>query len=618
MGARTNVPSPRPARDRAGPFASWRPRLRELEAAPDASSRTPLRARTVAVSLVVGIAVGVTGALLLAPPRGARFEARQPWTFAAPSERDWPRPPREGEAVRLETRDGSPELVLNAGSARDARELVRAFAARHEPAAEDLAAAWLRTRKAWREAPKLEPEGTQTRNALCAAVLLARTRWGRDLARDLPLADPKGPTPDESAPPQVEDSWLNVTWVVDDRDATVLMAAVVEATRLETRWFADSTVWSGWQPTARADAWRRWQRSREKLIEPITEQLLAWEQPRQQRNAEHVAATEFVVLADRVGDPWTAFAARHAEPLRPRVRPIASVWVPPLLVGAGAGSLGALFAMLIAAFLHPVLPRPRALAASGAPVAEDELASATPSLHIVTGSRPDAILRVALELAAHRLAAGDRVLLVDGSPRLRLHERIGRDARWGLLECLAADMPVLGLVQYAGHPGLYLLPHGQAERAIGWSPLGRKLDEVLPHFRRIVLLLEPRTPGSVGDALRGRPMEGWWAGSETFRSGTLEQAMSRLGIAIRRMQMADLLDASLEALAARVTLLRPAGAVLEPLPIPEPGAVAPVASPKPVLEPIVLDCDLQVLQRLRFLAWMRRVQAEGQRVHVEV
>ena len=50
-----------------------------------------------------------------------------------------------------------------------------------------------------------------------------------------------------------------------------------------------------------------------------------------------------------------------------------------------------------------------------------------------------------------------------------------RHARWGLLECLATDMPVLGLVQYAGHPGLYLLPHGNAERSVGWSPLGRSL-----------------------------------------------------------------------------------------------------------------------------------------------
>jgi hypothetical protein len=35
-----------------------------------------------------------------------------------------------------------------------------------------------------------------------------------------------------------------------------------------------------------------------------------------------------------------------------------------------------------------------------------------------------------------------------------------------------------------------------------------------------------------------------------------------------------------------------------------------VVAPRPPLEPIVLDCDLQVVQRLRFLAWMRRVEAE--------
>ena len=32
--------------------------------------------------------------------------------------------------------------------------------------------------------------------------------------------------------------------------------------------------------------------------------------------------------------------------------------------------------------------------------------------------------------------------------------------------------------------------------------------------------------------------------------------------------------------------------------------------------PGVLDCDLQVRERLRFMAWMRRVQADGRRAEV--
>jgi len=34
-------------------------------------------------------------------------------------------------------------------------------------------------------------------------------------------------------------------------------------------------------------------------------------------------------------------------------------------------------------------------------------------------------------------------------------------------------------------------------------------------------------------------------------------------------------------------------------------------------EPIVLDCELQVRQRLRFLAWMRRVEAEHRRAGLQ-
>lgn len=588
--------------------------MRDMEAAPETPSRLPLRAPTIGWSVLVGVMVGVSGAMLIAPPKGARFEARQPWAHALPGERDWPHPPREGETVRLEATAGESLLVVSAQSARDARTLVRAFEARHTPAEEDLAAGHARMRRTWRIAPKVAPEGTFSRNAQCAAVLIARARWGRELARELPIAEPESTVPEESPPPQVEDAWLNVTWVVDERDASLLLDAVVEATRLETRWFADSTVWAGWRPAARAEAWRRWQRSRAKLVEPITEQLLGWEPPRQKRNAESAAAAQIVVLDERVGDPWTAFAADGVAPARPAIRPIAAAWLPPLLVGAGVGSLGALLALLVAAFFQPALRRPVVLAFDPAA----ELGATTPPLHVVTGTRPAELLRAAFELAAHRLAHGDRVLLVDGAPRLKLHDRIGRDARWGLLECLAADMPVLGLVQYAGHPGLYLLPHGQADRAIGWSPLGRKLDEVLPHFGRIVLLLDGRSPAAIGDALRGRPVEGWWAGLESRGSRAIERAMARFGIALRPLNIPSPADATLEALAGRVRALRPAGWTAEPLPIPAPPPAAVAKPPKPVLEPIVLDCDLQVLQRLRFLAWMRRVQAEEQRAHARV
>ncbi len=583
--------------------------MRDTEAAAAASTtRTPIRTRSIVTGLLVGMLVGSCGALAIAPPRGARFEARLPWSAALPQERDWPRAARTGESVRIEPVRGGQELRVQAGSAAEARLLTRAFASRHAPTKEELAARFERTRQAWRAAVTSPAPGTHNRSVECAAVLMARMRWGLELARDLPLAAPSRPTPEPRPTLQVEDAWLNVTWVVDERDPALLMAAVVEAMQYDQRWFTNDASWKGWLPTARAEAWRRWQRSRAKLLEPIADQIIAWESRPQRARASHAAARQLVALDQRVGDPWGAFAEQGVRPVRPLVRPIASVWLPPLLVGAGVGSLATLLVLLVATLFRSVSPRVRALGSLGHATDPGAL---TPTLHVVTGARPGLVLRAALELAAHRIAAGDRVLLVDGSPRLRLHDRIGRDARWGLLECLAADMPVLGLVQYAGHPGLYLLPHGKAERSVGWSQLGRKLDEVLPHFGRIILAVDSQAPGAVGDALRGRAMEGWWAGGDDRFPRAAESAMSRLGIAFSPLSLADLSEPSLEAMASRVVKLRPPGEPADLAPITAPATVELRPAPRPTLEPIVLDCDLQVRQRLRFLAWMRRVQAEG-------
>ena len=66
-------------------------------------------------------------------------------------------------------------------------------------------------------------------------------------------------------------------------------------------------------------------------------------------------------------------------------------------------------------------------------------------LHVVSGASVPALSRAVFELAARFLAAGHRVLLVDGAPRLRLHDRFDREARWGVIECLRGEFPALGL-----------------------------------------------------------------------------------------------------------------------------------------------------------------------------
>ena len=81
-------------------------------------------------------------------------------------------------------------------------------------------------------------------------------------------------------------------------------------------------------------------------------------------------------------------------------------------------------------------------------------------LHVVSGPSDTAVARGALDLAGRFLAGSQRVLIIDGGPRLRLHARFAGEARWGVIECLTGELPVLGLVQETGQPNLYMLTHG--------------------------------------------------------------------------------------------------------------------------------------------------------------
>ena len=577
--------------------------MRVTEAAQDEPSRSPLRARALAWSAVAGMLAGGALALTLAAPGGARFEARLPWSDAPPAPGDWPRPAREGERVRLEAVREGPRLVVSAGSAGEARRLARAFAARAAPTPGELLAVRERVRERWREAARDAAPVPASRALRCAAALLARERWGRELAAALPLLAPAAPPAAPRVPPAVEDAWLNVTWVADERDPPGLAQALLEATLADQRWFEDGAAWSEAPLAARAETWRRWQLSRAALLEPVAARLVSGAGAEGRAALERLVARRLAAFDDQAGEPWSAFAGPSARVVRPLVLPIAAAWLPALLVGAGAGSLVALLVLLVASRSRPGARtrrarRPRA--------GSDGIAA----LHVVTGRAPTLVVRAVLELAAPRLALGERVLLVDGSPRLRLHERLGREARWGLLECLAAEMPVLGLVQYGGHPGLHLLSHGDSARPADWSRLGRVLAELLPHFGRVIVAIEPSPPIEFGSAIRHLPVEGWWAGRGRDLPLGAGDVVARLSIALQPLELASVLEASLEALAERVGELRRA----MPAALPAWGHPAaprePAEPPPPPLEPIVLDCDLQVVQRLRFLAWMRRVEAE--------
>ena len=581
--------------------------MRDTEAASETTARMRIRARSVMSGLLLGGLIGACAAIAFAPPMGARFEARQPWVVAAPAAQDWPRSPRAGERARLEWGLDGTTLVVTGADAAGARSLARAFAAWQSPTESVLQQALAQVRQEWRTElpPEFPPHRTPV--AECASLLFARAIWGRTLADRLPLPSPAVP-PEDAAPPEaVVAAWDDVRAAASDADPKRLLAAIEAATARETDWFANADLWNGQLAPVRAERWRRWQDQRADELEARAGRMLATKTLLQRRFAELAAHPHMVAFDADLSDPWRPFASADPSALRPLVRPIARAWLPPIEWGAGVGAGLALALSLLRAWR-----RARALAAEAerlGPLAPDP-SEAGPSLHVVTGPTAAAVTRGALELAARRLALGDRVLIVDGSARLRLHERLGRDARWGLLECLAAEMPVLGLLQYAGHPGLYLLPHGNSDRSVGWSRLGQKLEEVVPHFGRIVLALDPQAPAEMGDSLLGAAMEGWWGQLDGGFAKAADQATARFGIVFHSLDLEQMPDATLEALAERVAALTPEGPIPEPAPITAPVAVPRLEPAPSALEPIVLDCDLQVLERLRFLAWMRRLQAD--------
>ena len=586
--------------------------MRDRDGADGGVMRTMVRGRTLFWGVTIGVVLGGAFAIRVAPPDGERFEARLRWPYALPSKSEWPHAARVGESARLTPGPAGHQLVVTARSAADARGLARAFTARHEPDAAQLEDVLRGVVKKWDVGLPAGPQPVLTEDADLGAWLLARARWGRLLAAELPVPE-AGMVAPIHEPDAVLDAWEELIGIIDARQGAALLPALDRTHRAEQDWFGDAAAWQGYSVSGRAAAWREWQVLRAAELDEQARVVLISTSPFQQRLARATANEHLSDLGARLSEPWRAFASPNARALRPVVRPIFTAWWPPLAMGAGAGALLATVVLLLASARAPRSRRASLLtgAVGGGPT------DPGPSLHVVCGVHRQAVTRAALELAAHRLAAGERVLLVDGSARLALHERLGRDARWGLLECLAADMPVLGLVQYAGHPGLYLLPHGNAERSVGWSPLGRKLDEVMPHFGRIVLILDPKSPAGVGDSLRGRAMEGWWASANGRSGRAADDAAARFGIVFSELSLGDMPEATLELLVERVRALRPAGPAPELAPITAPAVARHPVLPKAVLEPIVLDCEWQVLQRLRFLAWTRRVQAENRRAALQ-
>jgi len=244
-------------------------------------------------------------------------------------------------------------------------------------------------------------------------------------------------------------------------------------------------------------------------------------------------------------------------------------------------------------------------------------------LHVVTGPDRARIAEVTVAVAAELLEREGRVVVMDAGRRLRLHEVFGREPRWGVGECLSGELPLLGLVQDTGCPGLYLLAHGAAARAEDWPRLGRVLDDAQAHFAHCVLALDAAVPHEAGEALTGRHLEGWWAGSGAPTRNGLAFS-ERTGITVTSYPLVGGLEAALERLVsaadvpAPIDAPRPVAAAAPPeWSAAQRPAPATIAEPTPSpfaedLPPSILDDDGRVRERLRFLVWARSLRPKRQ------
>jgi hypothetical protein len=547
----------------------------------------------------------------LAPAGWIVWEAEAPWRGPAPDAREWPRPPAAGE--RATVRDG--RLVVASRAPAAARLLAERLSTERllDPRATDERREGLRAAAAAElvegPLPALAP------GAEAAALLRGRARAMRAVAGDDPaLASgrrreaPDGAAPDAGEPPvgtALAAAWGAVEEAAAASDPARIAGALSAVALAEHAWLEREAAASPPGAAGLAARWSAYGHRRADALDAMATALETGLTPLQRELVDLTSPARAIELAPGVPDPSraarTAGAVPAVSPARPSRLARAAV--------AGAGALAGLIAGL--GLAAPILVLGRRRRGPG------DLAAAAPDLtrawlHLACGPGRRDVARVAIELAARATARGDRVLVIDAGRGLALHRAFGAEARLGLVDCLEDQMPVLGLCQHGGVPGLFFLAWGEPRRRAVWTQLDRVLEEARPHFGRLILALAEGTPPEVGSVLAGRLMEGWWAGPglRHHRRG-LDTLESRIGIRFGDIDLRDAPKASLEALRGRRAAL-----VAGP---PVPGAAAPgeihpalePAAPTPPVAAAVLDCDLQVRERLRFLAWTRRVQAES-------
>ena len=238
-------------------------------------------------------------------------------------------------------------------------------------------------------------------------------------------------------------------------------------------------------------------------------------------------------------------------------------------------------------------------------VPAEQMVASPAWLHVMSAPDAGRLTRGLLEAAAALIERGDRLLVVDGARRLRFHEAIRCEGGPGLLECLADERAVFETIQARAGERLGFLPRGNPMRSEVWSRLGRLLYEARTRFDRVLLALDFAVPHEVGPAIDGLGAAGWWCpdGSASILSSALAE---RIGIPLQNISLTMSEDVVHEMKRMLAGLLPSIPTVATP-----PAARVRYGPRGRRAQPQVVDCDLQVLERLRFLLWMRGIQSEG-------
>ncbi len=612
------------------------------------ASRAPrVRPRQFVIPLVGALlGVALVGALAerFAPDRLPRYEALIAWHGAEPTAAEWPRPARAGESAELQsTGENASRLAVRSFTSAEAQSLGRALWRRRASGVDAASLRRAEVRARWRAALVPGPLPAMSPPAECAVWLRARRLLA--LAAVGPSSAPAPPAGVAAGERErLVRAEAEVARLALGAQPDSLAGALTACAGAEGDWLA------ALGPAGRerlAGAWDLHERERAVALDTLA-RALERSLPPQERATVPAAAQERVFVLERLApEPAAALFVHGDWGATPEARPIARTWA--LLLGAGAlvGALVGLGLGLGAALARPASRRARrldprlrshALLADVPDRAEERgLAAESSWLHVVSGPDSSRIGQTVAALVASFLARAERVLVLDAGRRLRLHERFAGEARWGLGECLAGEVPLLGAVQLVGEPGFYFLAHGAPGRAERWDQMSRILEEAHAHFDRVILALDARVPREAALPLGGRVLEAWWGEPGPALPRSALALSERLGIAFSGTELSRSVEAMLEAeglpgrdssvpaaLPGEGEASTPAAAgeaavlplVEEPGPARETPASAPAGSPllapdaAVVAEPLVLGCDLEVRERLRFLIWMRRLQAE--------